>query len=349
MKVRLKENGFEDFKSTEPTEVEAYEFYLKGFHILDKKYSFTGSEEDFKAGVRMFEKAIEIDPNYALAYWGLGNAYESRYVRKNNKNDFDLMIKNYKKAYEIDSNLAEANLGLGWANFHKENLEEAYKFFKRAYEIAPENSQINFDVGSFLKSIGLYYQAIKFYSKTIYSDPLNIMAHNLRAICSMNAGEFERAFIYFKKALDLESNNTSLLSHYATLFIFMKNYGEAENILDKVEKLKPDNHRIQYNRAWILAVKGEKEKSLSLIKDIAPYHYIATSIYSHLGMKEEAIKYIKEGISKGFQYRKEYLYSYLFLKNNPFYDSLRDDFRFQEIIKKQKEKYEERLMKYGKI
>ena len=118
----------------------------------------------------MFEKAIEIAPNYALAYWGLGNAYEFHYVRTNNKKDYNLMVENYRKAYEIDSN----------------------------------NSQINFDIGSFMKSIGLYYQAIKFYSRTIYSDPLNIIAHNLRAICSVTAGEFERSAIYFKKALDEE-------------------------------------------------------------------------------------------------------------------------------------------------
>ena len=349
LKIRLKKGGFEEFKSTEPVDIEAYEFYLKGHHLIEKKYSFSRDEEDFKSGVKMFEKAIEIDPNYALAYWGLGNAYESHYVRNNNKEDFYLMIKNYKRAYEIDSNLAETNLGMGWACFHKENLDEAYKFFKRALEIDPYNSQINFDVGSFLRSIGLYYQAIKYYSNTIYYDPLNIMAHCLRAICFINIGEFERTIIYFRKALDIEPDNISLISYYALCFIFTKNIREAENILAEAAKIQPTDPRIKDIRAWIFAIRGEKNKALALIKGKIPFYYLSTSIYSLLGMKEKAIKYIKEGINKGFEYRKEYLYPYLFLKNNPFYDNLRGDPRFKEIIRKEKKKYEERLIKYGKI
>jgi len=349
LKVRLKKNGFEEFKSTEPIDIEAYEFYLKGHHLIEKKYSFSRNEEDFKSGVKMFEKAIEIDPNYALAYWGLGNAYESHYVRSNNKEDFSLMIKNYKRAYEIDPNLAETNLGMGWAYFHRENLDEAYKFFKRALEIDPYNSQINFDVGSFLRSIGLYYQAIKYYSKTIYYDPLNIMAHYLRAICYISIGEFERTIIYFRKALDIEPHNISLISYYALCFIFIKNIPKAENILSNIEKTHPEDPRVQNIKACIFAIRGEKNEALALIKGKIHFYYLSTSTYSLLGMKEKAIKYIKEGIDKGFEYRKEYLYSYLFLKNNPFYDNLRKDPSFQEIIQKEKKKYEERLIKYGKI
>ncbi|MCP2597674.1 tetratricopeptide repeat protein, partial [Candidatus Aminicenantes bacterium AC-335-G13] len=288
LKFKLKVGRFKGVKSAEPIDVGAYEFYLKGQHLIETKYSFSREEEDFKSAVRMFEKAIEIDPNYALAYWGLGNAYESHYVRKNNQKDFYLMIKNYKRAYEINSDLAETNLGMGWAYFHRENLDVAFKFFRRALEVDPYNSQVNFDAGSFFRSIGLYYQAIKYYSKTIYSDPLNIMAHYLRAVCFINIGEFERTIIYFRKALDIEPNNISLLSHLALCFIFTKNLHEAENILSNIEKTNPYDPRVQNIRARIFAIKGEKCKALALIKGKIPFYYLPTSIYSLLGMKDEA-------------------------------------------------------------
>jgi len=349
LKVKLIPDIFKVLEANRPKDIEAYEYYLKGMHFIDNEYVYSRKEEDFETGVRMFEKAAEIDPRYALVYWGLGNAYESHWVSTNDKKDLDLMIKNYEIAYEIDSNLAEANLGLGWDRFFKESLDEAYQFFKRSYEINPNSSFVNFDVGSFLHSIGLYRQAIKYYSRSIAMDPFRIMSYNLYAKCSIFLGEFEKAVLYIQKALEIEPNNVSLLSHYAVLFIFMRNYEKAEKVLARAEKLESGNVRVQCSRAWLFAAKSEKEKALALIKGIAPYRYEITSIYALLGMKDEAIKYINDGINKGFKYVYEYLYSYPFLINNPFYDSLRNDSRFQEIVQKEKEKYEKKLMEYREL
>jgi len=63
-------------------------------------------------------------------------------------------------------------------------------------------------------------------------------------------------------------------------------------------------------------------------------------------MKDEAIKGINEGIEKGFEYEQIYLYSYPFLVSWLFYDNLRDDARFKEIVKREKKKYEEKLKKW---
>jgi tetratricopeptide (TPR) repeat protein len=258
------------------------------------------------------------------------------------------MLRAYEKAYEIDPNLAEANLGLGWAYFYKEDLDRSYQFFKRALEIDSNNPSINFYVGSFLRSIGLYSQAIEYYSRAIELDPLNITSHRLRAVCYWYIGEFEEAAIYIKRALEIEPDDVRLYLVYARQLIMMKMYEQAEKELEKAEKLKPDYSRLQYFQAWLLAAKGEKEKALALIRTADfPYLYHVTSIYSILGMKDQAIKGISEGIDKGFHDIKDYLYSYPFLISNPFYDNLRDEPRFKEIVKREKKKYEQKLEKYG--
>jgi hypothetical protein len=66
-------------------------------------------------------------------------------------------------------------------------------------------------------------------------------------------------------------------------------------------------------------------------------------------MNDEAVEFIREGIEKGLEITQEHLYPYPILMTNPFYDNLRDDPRFQEILKEQKDKYEERLKKYGEF
>ena len=88
----------------------------------------------------------------------------------------------------------------------------------------------------------------------------------------------------------------------------------------------------------LFAAKGEKNKALAIRKN--------GPVYALLGMKDEAIKYIKNEIKKGLEH---FQYLYLPLINSTFYEGLRDDARFQDIVKKQKKKYEERLKKYGKL
>ncbi|MDH5405129.1 MAG: protein kinase [Candidatus Aminicenantes bacterium] len=329
--------------------IEAYQFYQLGKHF-ERNYRNSYQEENFEDGVRMYNQAVEIDPNYALAYWGLANAYEAHFVRHKNKKDLDLMLKNYEIAYEIDPNLAEANVGLGWAYFYKEDLDRAYQSFKRALEIDPHSSSINYMVGSFLFSIGLYRQAIEYYSRSLERDPLYVRAYSLCARSYMYIGEFEQAALHLERALEIEPNDFRLHLDYARYFIMTKQYGEAEKALARAEEIKPGERSMQSYRAWLLAAKGEKDKALALIKDVVPsYHYEATSIYSLLGMRDEAIEGINEGIEKSFEYEQVYLYPYPFLINCPFYDNLRDDARFKEIVNKEKKKYEERLINYGKL
>jgi len=350
LEVQLIEERFEAVKKRDPADYRAYECYVKGKYFFERKYFNSEKKEDFDAGVEMYKKAIEIDPDYALAYWGLGNAYESRYYsKKKNENDLDLMKKNYMKAYEIDPDLAEANLGLGWVYFNLADNDNAYHFFKRAFDLDPDNSDINQDVGSFLRSIGLYLPAIKYYARAIARDPLSISSYGHMAICSMNIGKFDEAVGLIKKALEIEPDNFSLHLNHARQLIMMKKYDEAEKEVAEAEKLKPNDPLVRHHRAWVLAAKGEKEMALTLIKDRPSFRYDATSIYSILGMKDQAIVNIEEGIKKGFDEIGDYMYSYPFLINNPCYDNLRDDSRFKGILKREKKKYEGKLKKYGEL
>jgi serine/threonine protein kinase/Tfp pilus assembly protein PilF len=349
LKAELVSDSLDLIKSREPKNVEAYDYYRKGMNFLDKKYDLYYREEDFKTTVNMFKSAIEIEPNYALAYWGLGSAYESHYVKIRNKEDLNQALKYLEMSYELDPNLAEANLAMGWAYFYKADNDEAYQYFKRALEIDPDSATVNLYTGTFFRSIGLYDRAIECFSKSIECDPLDIMTYMLITDCSLCTGEFEQAVIYVKKGLELEPNNVPLRLYHVQYFLWLNKYKEAEKVLNRVEKIEPENPSIKRYQALLLAAKGKKVGALALINDTAPYRYEVTSIYSLVGLKDKAITYINEGIAKGFEYRLMYLYSYPYLINNPCYDNLRNDHRFQEIVNQEKEKYERKLKKYGDL
>jgi tetratricopeptide (TPR) repeat protein len=259
------------------------------------------------------------------------------------------MNKNYELAYQINPNLAEANIGLGWAYFFKEDLDKSYDFYKRAFELDPNNPSINFDLGSFLRSIGLYSQAIKYYARSIELDPLDLTSYEMIAYCYISTGAFDEVADCINRALDIEEDDYSFYLVHAEALIMMKKYDDAGEKIAQAEKLNPKSLTIRYYRAWVAAAKGEKEKALTLIEGKKIYRYHVTSIYSLLGMKDEAIENIKKGIDIGFREAQEYLYTYLFLKNNPSYERLDEDPRFKEIVESEKKKYDERLKKYGQF
>lgn len=350
LKVQLIEEKFELAKRREPANSKAYEFYAKGDYF-EKKYRNFNKQEDLMNTVENYKNAIAIDPNYALAYWGLGNVYEAIFANEGKREDLDLMLSYFRRAYEIDPNLAEANVGLGWAYFYKEEWDKAYQFCKRALQIDSNNIEINSNVASILRSIGLYRKATEYYSRAIELDPLSTDIRSLCASSYMFIGEYEEAIRLLMEGLELEPENVELRLFYARQFIMMKKYEEAKEEIARVEEINPQSPGIQYTRAMIFAAKGKKERALAIIKDKDPYYltYLMSSVYAVLGMKDEAIENIEKAIERGFYEIKAYLYSYPFLINNHFYDSLRDDPRFQEIVKKEKEKYEEKLRKYGDL
>jgi len=323
---------------------------MQGKHF-DRQYQNSNEPKDFEVAVQNYEKAIEIERDFALAYWGLGNIYHARFVNEDKWMDFELMVKNYMKSYQINQDLAEANVGLGWACFYKEDWDGAFKYYKKALELEPTNPEVNYYVAGFFMDIGLYRKAIELYSRAIEIDPVYKEYRRVCAQCYMKIGEFERAAELLKKALEFEPDDTFLRLFYARQLIMMKKYDKAKEEIAQVEKLDPDKLDIQYPRAYIFAIKGEKEKALAIIKDLDPYYftYLISSVYSILGMKDEAIENIQKVIDKGFYELQAYLYSYPVLIKNYFYDNLRDDPRFKEIVKKEKKKNKERLKKYGDI
>jgi len=100
-------------------------------------------------------------------------------------------------------------------------------------------------------------------------------------------------------------------------------------------------------QALLWAARGEREKALKLINDKEPLNEFVTSIFIFLGMKDEAIRTIEEGIERGFEVRRQYLYSYPLLAKNSIFKSLRSEPRYQEILRREKAKYKEKLRTFA--
>jgi serine/threonine protein kinase/tetratricopeptide (TPR) repeat protein len=337
-------DGIRLARKEEPSDFQAYEYYQKGMNLVDESDNYSDPEEWFSEALNMFYQALNIEPNYARAYWGIGAAHEAYYVAKKKKENLRLMLENMEKAYDLNPELPETNVSLGWAYFYKKDLDNAYRSFKKALELGSDRALINCDVGAYLYSIGLYRSANKYFSKAIQLEPSYLRAYQLSAICNWNVGEFDGGVRDVERALNFEKDDISLYLIYAKSLIMMKKYAEAEQAIERAESLGADLLSVKSYRAFLSASKGERDKALSLIEDVdRAFDYNITCAYSLLGMKGEAIENIKKGIEVGFEKEQYYFYPYLFLKESSCFEKLRDDPRFQEVLKKQEEIYNQKM------
>jgi tetratricopeptide (TPR) repeat protein len=320
----------------------------------EKRYRDSEHEEDFAEALRSYQKAVELDPNYCLAYLYLGNLYEARFVETDQASDLRAMVQAYQKAHDLDVSVPQVHAGLGWAYFHLGQFDLAYASFKQALSLDANDAEVNLGAASFLRSIGLDEPAIKHYERAIEFDPLDYVNYYLAAACYWNIGDYANAELRMRQAMTIRPESQALILWHIRLLITMNNLDEAEKELEAVEKIQPSGPdiltAIRNRRALISALRGDRETALALISgETQPYRYEITNIYGLLGMKEEAVRQIKKGNEQGFELVKDYLYPYPYLMTNPFLANLRDDPGFQKIVRNEKAKFQARLEKFGDL
>jgi TolB-like protein/Tfp pilus assembly protein PilF len=340
-------------KRRDPKDDKNYNVFLLG-RYFENRYLDYDEEEDFRKAADYLTAYVEANPDYALAYCSLGNIYEHRFVIKDNPEDKNSMRLCYEKAHQLDPELEETNLGMGWLHFYRHDFDRSYEYFRRAVALGPDNPEVNWNVGSFLRSIGLDEKAVPYYEKTLVFDPLNSVIHRLCAHSYMYIGQYEKGLGSIDEALALDRENPAALVLSARLLLLLNRPEEAVLRLRQL----PDeiNYRTAVRALWALisAVDEDREKALALLREIqlpgqetvSQYYVDVASAYSLLEMKNEAVQTIEEGIKRGFAAAKMELYSYPLLRSYPYFETLRKTPQFKAVERRQKELYEARLEKY---
>jgi serine/threonine protein kinase/Tfp pilus assembly protein PilF len=337
LKLRLSQQKGRGQEEYMPKSLEAYEYYTKGMHFTKSKYIITFQEQDFKAGVEMFKKAIELDPEYASAYFGLTWAYEHHYHVTQDRRDLEQAAEYSEAALRLDPDSPQSIAMRGYYFYEYDgDFEQAFQALHRALEINPNTGVVNFLTGACLLYHGLYSQALPYLLKTMELDPYYFWTPYKIAMCYSDLGEFDKATFYYEKYFELAPIVLIFPGRYIALNIKMEKFDAVEELIARTEKSHPDYSLLPYCKALLLAARGEKEEALALHRN--------SEIYSLLNMKDEAIESLNREI-RG-EARVPYVY-YYFLLNNPFYDNLRNDSRFRKIVKREKRLYDSELKKYA--
>jgi serine/threonine-protein kinase len=313
-----------------PTEnPEAHRLYLLGRYELGKY-----SEAGWKSSIRYYEQALRLDPNYALAYCGLADTYA--YMGGVVMPSKEAVVKEKEfaqKALELDPELAEAHLSLAVAHGGAFDWPNAQIEFDRAIELNPNLAWAYEIYAWFLGGLGRLEEAIAKDKKAIELDPLNSFFQAALAYYLYHARRYDDAMIQIRRTLELDPA-TTLAHHLLGCCLLWK--GDTAGAIAEFQKSK-----IMVAGAWYqgllgyaYAISGNRPKAEQILREleeVAKRQYVNSTaladIYLGLGEKEKALDWL----DKSYQDQESACW---YLKVDPIYDSLRNEPRFQALLKK---------------
>src|SRR5437762_4169877 len=314
-------------KSTENPE--AYRLYLLGRYEFGKY-----SEAGWTSSIRYYEQALKLDPNYALAYCGLADTYAYMGGVVMPSKEAVAKEKEFaQKALELDPELPEAHLSLACALGGAFDWRNAQVEFERDIELNPNLAWAYEIYAWFLGALGRLDEAIAKDKKAIELDPLNSFFQSALAYYLYHARRYDVAMVEVRKTLELDHTSTLARTSLGCCLLWK---GETAGAIAEFQRSK-----IVVTGAWYqgllgyaYAISGDRPKAeqiLGELEELAKHQYVNSSafaaIYLGLGEKEKALDWLDVA------YENQESACWL-LKVDPIYDSVRNEPRFQALVKK---------------
>ena len=310
---------------------EAHQLYLKGRYFWNKR-----TTANLQKAIEYFQQAIDLDPQYALAYAGLGDAHSivPIYAGTRPLDDLSKALAAARKAVELDDNLAEAHTSLANTLVMNAQMAAAEPEFRRAIALNPNYATAHQWFGECLFGEGRYPEALAELEKAHDLDPLSIIINASYGMTLAGAGKTAAAIDQLHKTLDLEPN---LVAAHAILGQTLEREGklaEATAEYSKNRELAPVPASLAM-LAWAYSQAGRTEEVRKILSDLTSQsesHYVGpyalAVVHLALGEKEEALRLLEQAYAdrdillQGF---------YGSIKTDKRLDALRGDARFQKL------------------
>ncbi|HEY3129665.1 MAG TPA: tetratricopeptide repeat protein [Acidobacteriota bacterium] len=313
---------------------ESYDAYLRGRYFWNKR-----SVEGFAQAIENFQRAIEIDPNYAMAYAGLGESYLF-------SGDFTKARENIGKALCLDDALAEAHTALGFYLYaHPWDYQGAEKAFQRALALNPNYATAHHWHAYTLATLGRLDQATLEIKRAKELDPLSLIINTDVGEILYFARRYDEAEAQLQKVLSMDANFS--VAHYVLGHIYLqkRKYQEAIGEYKKAIKLSPSTPSLYPLLACAYAASGSRDEAVRTIEEAkrvrkkseenARQHNSAPAVvwfqigtvYAVLGQDDVAFRYFEKAYEE-----RDFSLNYFHL--DPRLDVVRGDSRSAALLQK---------------
>jgi eukaryotic-like serine/threonine-protein kinase len=333
-KLRLKLTRAEKKQLTKrhTESAEAYRLYLKGRHHWNQ-----WTEEGFYKAIEYFQQAIEKDAGYALAYAGLADCYVllgwNSYLPP--KEAFPKGKASAKAALQLDPDLAEAHTSSAavlW--LYDWQWDNAQSEFQLSLDLCPAYPTANHWYAEYAMTMGRYEEAMVRMKNSHDLDPLSLIINVAVGWHLYFSRRYDESIEQLRRTVDLDPNYPVT---YWILGLLLRKTGSYDMAITEGEKgvnLSGGSPLIRAALAQTLGTAGRRKEARQILEDltelakqkyVAPYFF--AGIHAGLGENERAIEYLE----KCYQEHSHWL---IYIDKDPSLDGIRDDPRFQVILRR---------------
>jgi serine/threonine protein kinase/Tfp pilus assembly protein PilF len=316
---------------------EAYEEFLRGRDRFARFIFRTVAESDCNAAIGHFQRAIELDDTFGLAYDGLGACHVNRVFKGlGGAEDFERAEAAFTKALSIDPNIIEARMLMVFVYMWRGQKQKAREEVARMRREAPNEAVVHFVKATLHRLDGEYDRALRSYDRLVHLDPASfvVVSYN-RALIFLYQGKFAEAQRELDRAASIEPNNPLLKTFRALTLYYTRQVDAATALLREALEQNPNLHGVRPFLGMCLSALGQHEaaraelneeakRTASVDPDIA---YAVASVYALEGEHDQAFEWLNRSAALGNENKPCF-------EHDPNLASLREDARFKDLIRR---------------
>jgi tetratricopeptide (TPR) repeat protein len=324
------------FAGVRPVDQETYESFLKGRYYWNKR-----TEKTTQRAIEYFQRALERDPHFALAFTGLADSYISLAVAETLQEGmpptdaFPKARVAVNRALEIDDSLAEAHASRAHIMFqYDRDWARAEKEFRRAIDLNPNYANAHHWYALSLTWMGRLDEALNEIRQARAIDPLSLVINSNLGFILAAAHQYDQGIEQCRRTLDMEPNFAHARYRLGQIYILTGMNQDAIVELKKAVALSGESPRAIAELGLAYARLGDTSEALKLVGELkarSRLRYVSpfniALIYGGLGDNRQALDWLEMAY-------KEHAPSLNLLKLSPAFDSLRSEPRFTELVKR---------------
>ncbi len=315
-----------------PVSPEVYEIYLKGRFALDKSNRRANVEES----IRYFEQGIRIDPTFAPAYVGLADAYDRLATVFIGVPPWEMrpkVVEAAHKALELDSELAEAHVLLAGVQQQQWQWADAEAGYRQALELNPNDAAAHRGLAEWLLFQGRIDEALAWSRRARELDPLGDSTTGMGWILFCGR-RYDEAIHELRSKLALQPDDGLALWVLGFVLVADDRPEEGIPVLERAVSVSDRSPGIMGVLVAAYAHAGRRTDALRLLAELKTrnqkgYVPAAAFITAYLGLGDYDEAFV--WFERAYQEQSNILQ---FLKVHPFFDPVRDDPRFKDLVRR---------------
>ena len=337
LRIELSPDEKVDLARGSTSDAAASEEYLRGRHCMGQFIYHTISRADLDSAINHFERAIELDPKFALAHSALGGCYVNRVLKGlGEKNDYEKAEEAFNKALALDPRLLEARMHMIFIYMTHGKKEKARSEIELLREEYPNDVGVHFTRGYLARLDADYERALRSFERMVRLNPNeHVVASFHRARIFMYQGRYEEALAELDQGAELEPDHALLKTFRARVLYYRGEVDAATRILEQVLERHPKMDGIRPILATCLSAQGKHELANQQLTEhvkvvAAEDHDIAywlASAYLLQGRQVLALEWLQKAINLGND-------NYLWFEADPNWTDLHNDPRFKEMMQR---------------